>query len=152
MGINITNEAYEDIVTYYDNVMSAHPNTFDINDATRCVDEVYDGITSRISGIIGNEREPLLQTLNNGNTIELSYDKREKREWYYTLRFENGIALVENAWHYSNASNRAYRRGVSNPNAPLTQDDRTNQIRRTITESQLRGIIRESIKRILNMQ
>ena len=149
MEVNITNEAYNDIATFYDNVMIAHPNTFDINDAARCINEVYDGITSRINGIIGNEREPLLQTLNNGNTIELSCEKRGRREWYFTLRFENGIAIVDNAWYYVNASNRAHRRGVSNPNAPLTQDDRSNQIRRTITEHKLRNIIRKTLRRVL---
>ena len=149
MEIHITNEAYQDIVTFYNNVMLAHPNTFDITDANNAVDEVYNGIITRINGVIGNEREPLLQSLNNGSTIELSFDKGGKRVWYFTLRKEGGCAFVENVWHYSNASNRAYRRGSANPNAPLSQDDRSNQGRKTITEKQLRSIIRESIERLL---
>jgi len=85
MEIHITNEAYQDIVTFYNNVMLAHPNTFDITDANNAVDEVYNGIITRINGVIGNEREPLLQSLNNGSTIELSFDKGGKRVWYFTL-------------------------------------------------------------------
>lgn len=147
MVINITFDAYNDIVTYYDNVLLAHPNTFDSNNAIQAIDEVYDGIIDRINGIIGNEREPLLQALNNGNTIELSFDKNGKRIWYFTLRIDGECAIVENAWHYTNASNRAYRRGSVNPNASISQDDRTNQRRKTITEKQLRSIIRETIER-----
>ncbi len=153
MTIDITTDAYEDIVTFYDNVMLAHPNTFGITDATDAINEVYDGIINRINEVFGNEREPLLKTINDGNTIELSVDKRGKRIWYFTLRLEkeNDLAIVENAWHFSNASNRAFRRGTSNPIAPISDDDRTAQERNRINEF-IQKTITETIRTFLRRE
>ena len=94
MNINITFDAYNDISTFYENVMTAYPNTFDKEQANAAIDFVYNGIISRLNGIIGNEREPLLQNLKCGKVIELTVDRGKQKLWYFTARISNNIVLV----------------------------------------------------------
>lgn len=160
MAVKVTPSAYNDIVTFYENVMKAHPNTFGPYDAISAIENVYQSIIGEANRSLTG-KEPLLLSLNDGKTIELSIKKNGKAFWYFTLYLDNGDSIIENAWHYSNASNRAYRRGYVNPSSSLPADDRQLQKNKNLKEtddsldfdipiSVLRKIVKESINEILH--
>ena len=105
-------------------------------------DKVYDAIASSAQNII-IKKEPLLDTLKDGVTIEPT--KAEGVPWYYTARVDNDLIIVENAIHENNMSNRAYRRGSSNPTANLSNDDRNNQKILEIDSKTIKRIVSEVI-------
>lgn len=158
--LKITNDAVDDVVTFYYNALMKYPN-WTIAEANRQIDIVLDLIENTIvDGLKGN-KTPLLSSLDNGATAEMNIKRGGHPYWYFTVQYIDGDYIVENAWHYSNASNRAFRRGVSNPTANPSLDDRRNQgkleeldrqnnkHRVFLSESRLRNIIRECIRRVL---
>lgn len=146
----VTQEAINDIGTFYGNVAKRYPNTWDEVKVQEAINKVLEGMSNVVISSLQGERKPLLTTLQDGsNVAELSLTSRGKRYWYFTVRIEGENVYIENAIYSKNESQRAFRRGRSNPTAPLSSDDRSTQQR--ITESQLRRIIKESIKRILNI-
>lgn len=166
--ITISNLAIEDIATFYGNALLAHPNTLDSNKVDEFIewalDEIEKEAIKQTSG-----KTPILQSLNDGKTIELAIRRKGKIIWYFSMRrTDESNFIVDNAWHYLNASNRAYRRGVSNPDAPLSNDARntqriikcnsqyntmkTNKRVVRLTESKLKNIIVEAVKAVLNEQ
>lgn len=160
MTVKVAPSAYNDIVIFYENAMKAHPNTFGPDDAIDAIENTYQSIIDKVNSSMMSGKEPLLSSLNDGNTIELSTKKKGKAFWYFTLYLDNDSAVIENAWHYSNASNRAYRRGDVNPSAPLSADNRQRQRNKNLKETYesmgfsipnyaLRKIIKESINDIL---
>ena len=146
MVVVITNEAQNDIQTYYLNVMRKYPNTFTYENAIEQSDNVYDAIVSSAQNIVV-KKEPLLDTLKDDVTIEPT--KAEGVPWYYTVRIDNDLIVVENAIHENNVSNRAFRRGSSNPTANLSNDDRSNQKLLEIDSKTIRRIISEVIHRFI---
>lgn len=160
--VNITPNAVYDISDYYYNVMSQHPNTWDVTDVMNQTDKVIDeiereanSIISRMSTVKGQVLSPLLKSLQTNGMVE-AYAKTVK--WYFTLRFDStdSTYYVDNAIKSENMSNRARRRGISNLTSPLSNDDRGMQKRMweaktsiPISESKLRRIIAESIRRVL---
>lgn len=146
----VTQEAINDVGTFYGNVAKKYPNTWDDNRVQQAICKVIDGMNSVVIKSLQGERKPLITTLQDGSKVaELSLTSRGKRYWYFTVRIEGENILIENAIYSKNESQRAYRRGKSNQTAPLSADDRSTQQR--ITESQLRRIIQESIKKVLNI-
>ena len=146
MEVVITTDAQNDIQTYYLNVMRKYPNTFTYENAIEQSDNVYDAIVSSAQNIVV-KKEPLLDTLKDGVTIEPT--KAEGVPWYYTVRIDNDLIVVENAIHENNMSNRAFRRGSSNPTANLSNDDRSNQKLLEIDSKTIRRIISEVIHRFI---
>lgn len=144
MEVVITTDAQNDIQTYYLNVMLKYPNTFTFENAIEQSDKVYDAIVSSAQNII-IKKEPLLNTLKDGITVEPV--KAEGVPWYYTARFENDLIIVDNAIYENNMSNRAYRRGSSNPTANLSGDDRNNQKILEIDSKTIKRIITEVIQK-----
>lgn len=175
MEVVITPNAAEDIYSFYANAASAHPNTLPITEAISQYCKVLDMITDAAQSYI-TEREPLLNTLKEQGVSEPMPTSDKK--WYFTLKIEGEQLVVDNAIYTKNMSNRAYRRGSSNPTANLKDDNRQNQryigsgksfenssvIRRwnvineqthncaiiRLTEKELHSIIKESVSRILN--
>lgn len=159
----ITIDAINDIGTFYGNTARAYPNTWDYNMVVRYITDVIEAMERTAVSKIRGERQPLLTGLNNGGRAELYIYRKKKRIWYFTaepindtidnITIESDI-LIDNAIYYANESNRAYRRGVSTPTAPLANDDRTHQgmlenINNTIAESILRDIVNKTIKQVL---
>lgn len=155
--VNITPDAVNDISVYYYNVMKKYPNTWTIDAVYDQVDKTIDAIGARANEIISLlpltqaiSLNPLLVQLQTNGMVELS---TKRPVWTFTLRFDNanGEYYIDNAIKGSNVSNRAYRRGNSAPNAPLSLDNRAIQGKKPIkeiivlTESALRKIIRESL-------
>lgn len=147
MEIVITTEAQNDIQTYYLNVMQKYPNTFTYENAIEQSDKVYDAIASSAQNII-IKKEPLLDILKDGVTIEST--KAEGVPWYYTARIDNDLIIVENAIHENNMSNRAFRRGSSNPTANLSNDDRSNQKILEIDSKTIKRIVSEVIRKYIS--
>ena len=144
----VTQEAIDDVGTFYGNVAKQYPNTWDDEKVQNAINNVLDGMNSVIITSLQGEKKPLLTTLQDvSNVAELSLVSRGKRYWYFTVRIDGENIYIENAIYSKNESQRAYRRGKSNPTAPLSADDRTTQQR--ITESKLLEIIRESIIKYL---
>ena len=144
----VTQEAIDDVGTFYGNVAKQYPNTWDDEKVQNAINNVLDGMNSVIITSLQGEKKPLLTTLQDGsNVAELSLVSRGKRYWYFTVRIDGENIYIENAIYSKNESQRAYRRGKSNHTAPLSADDRTTQQR--ITESKLLEIIRESIIKYL---
>lgn len=175
MKVVITPNAAEDIYSFYANAASAHPNTLPITEAISQYCKVLDMITEAAQTFI-TEREPLLNTLKEQGVSEPMPTSDKK--WYFTLKIDGEQLVVDNAIYFKNMSNRAYRRGNSNPTANLKDDNRQNQryigsgksfenssISRRVnvlnehnpnytvirlTEKELHSIIKESVSRILN--
>lgn len=122
----ISQEAINDIATFYANTLLRYPNTWTQEMVDNNIETTINGMESIVIKTIQGQRTPILQQLNNGQTAELI---TKNKRWYFSVRMENENVIIENAWYSSNASNRAYRRGQSNPNADLTQDNRQNQNR-----------------------
>lgn len=150
MNIRLTNEALNDISTFYRSAMKAHPNTFGVDDAHNALDSVYNAIISQINSSCINGKEPLLKQFNDGKTVEMSISKNGKAFWYFTVRLEGDVAVVENAWHYSNASNRAYRRGEADTTAPLSSDGRKQQNPMVLKELKMKEIVQEVVRKVLS--
>ena len=161
--VNITPNAVNDISDYYYNVMLQHPNTWDIADVYNQVDKVIDEIENEANRIIkqlsfvhGQVLSPLLNALKRDGMVE-TFVKKSK--WQFTLRFNesDNEYYVDNAVKGGNMSNRAYRHGVSNPTAPLSNDDRQSQVKMweshstsRLSSKELRQIIVECIMRALS--
>lgn len=135
----ISQEAINDVATFYANTMVAYPNTWTQEMVDNQIEKVILAMENIVITTLKGERTPLLQSLNDGKTAELWIEKKGKRLWYFSVRKTNEDYLIENAWYYSNASNRAYRRGCSNPNADVSLDDRSKQ-EKVIGDSILKSI------------
>jgi hypothetical protein len=124
MTVNLTINAIQDIATFYANTKKQYPNTWADEDVDNAIDKTIDSITNAALSFV-TEREPLLdQFKEEGITEPVPTDDKK---WYFTAKIENDIIVIDNAVYCTNMSNRAYRRGVSNPEALLTDDDRKNQ-------------------------
>lgn len=146
----VTQEAINDVGTFYGNVAKKYPNTWDENKVQNAINKVLNSMNSIVINSIQGERKPLITNLQDGSKVaELSLKANGKRYWYFTVRIDGDNVYIENAIYSKNESQRAYRRGKNNPTAPISADDRTTQQR--ITEIQLRNIIKESIKKVLNI-
>lgn len=156
----ITIDAINDIGTFYGNTARRYPNIWDYSMVTRYITDTINAMSQTAIEKLRGERQPLVNTLNNGVRAELFICRKSKRVWYFTAEPINSSVddinkesdiLIDNAIYYANESNRAFRRGRQNPSAPLGDDDRRNQriLECKITESKLCSIISETIRRIL---
>lgn len=151
MRVDLTEEAIQDIATFYGNTGKRY--YWDEGTVQRYISNTIDSIIVSANQTV-SERTPLLVTQrNNGNTEQRT---TKDKKWYFTTRIENDVIVIENAMYYANMSNQAYRRGTSNPNANLQQDDRSSQSftdtnikKRTVTETQLKHMIKEGIIMVL---
>ena len=133
----ISQAAINDVATFYANTMIAYPNTWTQEMVDKYIEKVISAMEQTIITTINGQRTPLLQSLNDGKTAEMWIENNGKRWWYFSVQKRNDDFVIENAWHYANASNRAYRRGTANPNADASLDDRTNQ-EKVVTDSIMR--------------
>ena len=145
--VRITNDAINDVYTFYGNAIIAYPNTWTRTNATSYADAIIDEMASSIIDGLSGERAPLLTNLRSRGVAEL-YTRN--RQWYYTVRLQDGFAIIENAVYTRNESNRAYRRGMVSPTAPLSLDDRRNQVRMGTPPAPTTNSISLSSIRILN--
>lgn len=147
----VTREAINDIGTFYGNTMIQYPNTWDEAMVQYYINETIDSIEQTIITTLSGTRKPLLQTLQDGSQVgELFTQKGNKRLWYFSVRIVGENVYVENAWYYTNASNRAFRRGQQTPNTNLSLDDRNNQER--LKEQIISRIITETINTFLRRE
>lgn len=124
MTVNLTINAIQDIATFYANTKKQYPNTWADEDVDNAIDKTIDSITSAALSFVA-EREPLLNQLKiEGITEPVPTDDKK---WYFTATIGNDVIIVDNAIYCTNMSNRAFRRGASNLEAPLSDDDRKNQ-------------------------
>lgn len=164
MTVRITNEAIDDIVTYYHNARkflgdSVWPYDRIITYIDKTCDAIRDAAEKLTTG-----NEPLLDTLNDGKHVE-GFSTADKT-WYFTAYIDGDEIVVDNAVKSTNMSNQAFRRNKQNHNAPLSRDERFRQkktLRKKdigenimkrrriirITESRLRKLIHEAIKEVL---
>ncbi|MBR6035338.1 MAG: hypothetical protein IKP41_00075 [Bacteroidaceae bacterium] len=124
MTVNLTDNAIQDIATFYANVRKKYPNTWTDDDVDNSIDKTIDAITTAALQYV-SERQPLLTQLKQDGITEPTPSSDKK--WYFTAQIEDDVIIVDNAIYYSNMSNRAYRRGTSDPDASLADDDRTQQ-------------------------
>ena len=151
MQVDLTEEAIQDIATFYGNTGKRY--YWDEETVQRYISNTIDSIIVSANQTV-SERTPLLVTQhNNGNTEQRT---TKDKKWYFTTRIKNDVIVIENAMYYANMSNQTYRRGTSNPNANLQQDDRSSQSftdtnikKRTVTETQLKHMIKEGIIMVL---
>jgi len=127
--VKISQSAINDIATFYANVQKKYPNTWSPDMVNAYIAKVMKAMESVVIGKLQGKKVPLLKTLNDGETAEFHVKVSKSSQWYFTLRLIDGDFLIENAWNSSNASNMAFRRGHSNPNAEAGMDDRGNQKR-----------------------
>ena len=124
MTVNLTTNAIQDIATFYVNTRKQYPNTWADEDVDNAIDKTIDSIVNAALSYV-TEREPLLNQFKVEGITEPVPTNDKK--WYFTAKIENDIIVVDNAIYCTNMSNRAYRRGNSSPEAPLSDDDRQNQ-------------------------
>lgn len=159
VNINVTKEAYQDIATFYYNVLIKYQNTWTTQDAYNQIDKTIENIKNAVNSSLTG-KNPLLVRLQNINHVEM---KTKDKKWYFSVYSNKGELVVDNAIYYANMSNRAYRRGIANPNADVSLDNRTQQkdikngklIEKKrhflvqLTESQLYAIIKECVNKIV---
>ena len=144
----ISQEAINDIATFYANTLLAYPNTWTQEMVDKSIEKTIHEMEQRIITTINGQRTPILQSLNNGKTAELYIKRKGKRLWYFSVQLVNGNYVIENAWYYANASNRAYRRGIATPDADASLDDRKNQGKVLTTDNKIS--IRQIITEVIN--
>ncbi|MGM9858921.1 MAG: hypothetical protein ACI311_06725, partial [Bacilli bacterium] len=108
----ITQEAINDVGTFYGNVAKRYPNTWDSEMVQDAIDKVIDGMNNVVMNTLFGERKPLLKSLQDGsNVAELYLTSNGKRYWYFTVRINGDDVYIENAVYCKNESQRAFRRG-----------------------------------------
>lgn len=73
----ISQEAINDVATFYANTMVAYPNTWTQEMVDNQIEKVILAMENIVITTLKGERTPLLQSLNDGKTAELWIEKRE---------------------------------------------------------------------------
>lgn len=151
--VTITSKAIKDITRYYRNVARNYPNTWTAANVEayshKTIEDIQKDAEYITTHAVAKQQtmNPLLSQLQANGMVEAT--TRDKK-WSFTLRYDETecVYYVDNVVRGANMSNRAYRRGTVEPNAPLSIDDRNNQSRKKLKEDEIKSIIRGYLQEI----
>lgn len=117
----------------YNNVEAKYPNTWDINDTTEQIEKIQQ-IIKNFESVSTWNREPMISSWKRMGWKE-TWDKNSN--WHFAFDYNNtdgeDYIVIQDAEHQDNIKeNKTY-----------------NKMKKTIKESQLRQIVKESIKKVL---
>lgn len=132
--IIVNGNVWSRVDEYYNNVEAKYPNTWDINDTTEQIEKIQQ-IIKNFESVSTWNREPMISSWKRMGWKE-TWDKNSN--WHFAFDYNNtdgeDYIVIQDAEHQDN----------------IKENNVHNKMKKIITESQLRNIIKESIKKVLN--
>lgn len=132
--IIVNGNVWSRVDEYYNNVEAKYPNTWDINDTTEQIEKIQQ-IIKNFESVSTWNREPMISSWKRMGWKE-TWDKNSN--WHFAFDYNNtdgeDYIVIQDAEHQDD----------------IKENNVHNKMKKIITESQLRNIIKESIKKVLN--
>lgn len=129
----ISKKVQQRIYSFYSNVAKKYCNTYDINCLLRNIESAYNGIYGIENGLL--RRNPTISRWNGKGYMA------NTKTWYYLYKIDGNTIYVIDACHSQNMRESH----VNNGALFLLQEGNL------FAHSRLNEIIKESIKRVLNL-